>query len=154
MRRPQQSFLRRPVRRAVDLPCQVVRMRDFRLVADRLVNVSLDGLLAQPADAVLTGEPVLVSFEAPFGGLWIDIEGVITRVAHGRRPGEWTRGLGIELSPTSHTVRDALRLRLACLPPTPPRLRPGRRARPSVLRNLVRRTSVPSLAGSTWATPA
>ena len=144
-------FSRRSVRRTHHGHCQVVRARDFRLVADRVLDLSTTGLLAAPAEPVLTGERVIVSFEAPLGGMWIDAEGVVTRVVHGRRPGEWTRALGIELVDVAPPIRDALQLRLRCLPPTPPCHRPGRRLSAHALRNLTRRSGLASLAGPRWA---
>ena len=59
---------RRPSRHTVCIDCQVVRERDFRLVADRVENLSATGLLAGPADPVLTGERLIVSFRLPRSG--------------------------------------------------------------------------------------
>ena len=84
---------RRVARRAARVPCQVVRERDFRLIADRVLDLSSGGVLVGPADPVLTGERVLVSFQGRAG--WIDAEAVVARVVHGRRDGEHTRALGL-----------------------------------------------------------
>jgi c-di-GMP-binding flagellar brake protein YcgR len=72
----------------------VVRERDFRLVADRVMDLSPGGALVGPADPVLTGERVIVSFPGVDGG-WVDAEAVVARVVHGRRRGEYTRSLGL-----------------------------------------------------------
>lgn len=85
---------RRPPRLAARLRCQVVRERDFRLVADCIINLSARGVLVAPADPVLTGERVIVSF-AGSAGTWIDVQATVARVAHGRRRGEHTRSLGL-----------------------------------------------------------
>jgi hypothetical protein len=77
---------RRSSRREVVLPCQAVREHDFKLVADRTIDISVDGLLLPLRAHVLTGETLIVSFAIP--GLWIDAECVVTRVIHGRRPGD------------------------------------------------------------------
>ena len=45
----------RPVRHLARLSCQVVRERDFQLIADRIVDLSSSGLRVAPADPVLTG---------------------------------------------------------------------------------------------------
>ena len=55
--------LRPPTRRlprlAARIACQVVRERDFRLVADRVLDLSSNGVLVGPADPVLTGERIM-----------------------------------------------------------------------------------------------
>jgi hypothetical protein len=51
---------------------------------------------------------------------FVDAEAVVTRVVHGRRPGEWRRALGLELlhmDRWSHRLLGAL---LRRLPPAPP----------------------------------
>jgi hypothetical protein len=55
----------RSTRRTARVECQVVRLRDFQLVADRIENLSPNGMLVGPADPVLTGEPVIISFCMP-----------------------------------------------------------------------------------------
>ncbi|MEB2310397.1 MAG: PilZ domain-containing protein [Sorangiineae bacterium] len=113
----------RATRRTAKLTCQVVRLRDFRLVADTIEDLSPAGLRVGPADPVLTGEPLIVSFRLPGLGDWIDADAVVRRVIHGRRPGESERCLGLEL-----TYLDAYSARLVAvyarrLPPAPPRYR-------------------------------
>ncbi len=55
----------REVRRAVTLDCQVVRERDFRLVAKRMLDVSPDGMLVAVDEPLEPGERLIVSFHAP-----------------------------------------------------------------------------------------
>ena len=50
MRRSPAKAHRRATRHSVRLECQVVRERDFQLVADRIVNLSTSGILVSPAD--------------------------------------------------------------------------------------------------------
>ncbi len=119
------SFAPRTVRRTVRIDCQVVRLRDFRLIADRIEDVSPDGLLVGPADVVLTGEPVIVSFRIPGVSDYIDAEAVVARVVHGRRPGETRRALGLELTDISQFSRLLLSAFLKRLPPVPPAYRVG-----------------------------
>jgi hypothetical protein len=130
MRRPSSRTHRRHTRRLTRLACQVVRERDFRLVADTIANVSQTGLLVTPADPVLTGERLLVSFQVPGSSFWIDTEATVTRVVHGRRPGEYTRALGLEFDPLPPAARLALERSLGRLLPVPPGARPGRRVVP------------------------
>jgi len=119
------SFAPRVVRRTARIPCQVVRLRDFSLVADLIENVSPDGLLVGPADVVLTGEPVIVSFQLPGLRDYIDAEATVARVIHGRRPGETRRGLGLELTAISAFSKLLLTAYLKRLPPVPPAWRLG-----------------------------
>jgi hypothetical protein len=109
------------------VPCQVVRERDFRLVADCVVDLSPGGALVGPADPVLTGERVIVSFPG-VRGEWIDAEAVVARVVHGRRVGEHTRTLGLSFESLDGDSRKALSALLATRLPTAPGARQERRA--------------------------
>ena len=124
-------------RRLLKHRCQVVRERDFRLIADRVVDLSATGALVMPADPVLTGERVILSFQLPSSLYWIDTEAVVTRVLHGRRPGEHTRGIALELDGLSGLSRFMIERALRYLPPAPPRFRPGRRQNADLLPRLV-----------------
>lgn len=109
---------RRVARRAARVACQIVRERDFRLVADRVLNLSSGGALVGPADPVLTGERVLVSFQGSGG--WIDAEAVVARVVHGRRNGEHSRSLGLSFEALDEASRRALEQTLRrCVPVAP-----------------------------------
>jgi hypothetical protein len=90
-----------------------------------------------PADPALTGERVIVSFQLPHLLNYVDAEGVIARVLHGRRPGEHTRGLAIAFDHVSGLDQFMLERTLKYLPPAPPRYRPGRRGTEGILRELV-----------------
>lgn len=119
----------RPTRYFAKVPCQVVRERDFRLVADCVVDLSPGGALVGPADPVLTGERVIVSFQGVRGG-WIDAEAVVARVVHGRRVGEHTRTLGLSFESLDAESRAALSQLLAVQVPTAPGARQERRGLP------------------------
>jgi hypothetical protein len=110
----------RTTRRTAVFECQVVRLRDFRLIADRVENLSASGILVGPADPVLTGEPVIISFRVPGLADFIDAEAVVRRVVHGRRPGETRRALGLELLDLADYSRRLLAAFLRRLPPAPP----------------------------------
>lgn len=114
---------RRPARHTVNVNCQVVRERDFRLVADRVVNLSRNGILVAPADPVLTGEKIILSFPSPTGSGWIDAEATVARVLHGRRPGEFRRALGLEIEALDAESQQALEDCLKRVPPSPPGVR-------------------------------
>jgi hypothetical protein len=127
MRRSPRKAHRRSSRHSVRLVCQVVRERDFQLVADRIVNLSATGLVVSPADPALTGERLIVSFQIPHSGHWVDAEAVVARVVHGRRPGEHTRGLALELENVEEIPQMLLGRALQRCPPAPPGHRSGRR---------------------------
>lgn len=115
----------RLIRRTARVACQVVRLRDFRLVADCIRDMSDGGLLVGPADPVLTGEPLVVSFQVPGFSDWIDADAVVRRVAHGRRPGESSRALGLQLVDLDDYSRRLLAAYMHRLPPAPPSYRVG-----------------------------
>jgi hypothetical protein len=127
MRRTPTKAQRRSTRRSVRLVCQVVRERDFQLIADRIVNLSETGLVVSPADPALTGERLIVSFQIPHSGHWVDAEATVARVVHGRRPGEYTRALALELENVEEIPKMLLGRALRRCPPSPPGHRPGRR---------------------------
>jgi len=88
--------VRRAFRRFVRLDCQIVRERDFRIVADLALDLSTNGMLVRAKERVLTGEELIVSFKPPRCNRFFDAAGVVTRVVHGRRPGDTGPCLGIE----------------------------------------------------------
>ena len=97
---------RSSLRREVVLPCQAVREHDFKLIADRTLDISVEGLLLPLRTKVLTGESLIVSFQIP--GLWIDAEATVARVVHGRRPGDDGLAVGVLFDHISPSARAAL----------------------------------------------
>lgn len=87
--------IRSSFRRYVRLDCQVVREHDFHLVGDLALDLSTHGMLVWARERVLTGEEVIASFKLPRGGAWFDVQGVVARVVHGRRPGDYGLSFGI-----------------------------------------------------------
>lgn len=126
--RRSRPFQKRPVRHSTRQACQIVSETDFRLVADRIENLSTFGMLAGPADPVLTGEIVYVSFRLPDSGEWFDAKAVVARIVHGRRPSESARRLGLEFVELGAYDRYRLRRALEGRPAAPPGTRLGRRA--------------------------
>jgi len=124
-------------RHTVKIECQVVRDRDFSLLADRVMDLSATGALVGPADPALTGERIWVSFRIPRSTVWVDAEATVTRVVHGRRPGEFSRSLAIEFDDLEALPRFMLEEALRRVPPAPPRSAPGRRSSASLVRGLL-----------------
>ena len=109
------------------LPCQAVRERDFKLIADRTLDISVDGLLIPVQEPILTGETLIVAFPIP--GMWIDAECTVTRVVHGRRPGDDGLACGVLFDVISPSARAALAGYLHGKPPPLPRRGPLARLR-------------------------
>ncbi|HMI88411.1 MAG TPA: PilZ domain-containing protein, partial [Polyangiaceae bacterium] len=123
---------RKALRYAVRIPCQVVRERDFRLISDAVLDVSVSGMVVTAAhwvfgQSILTGDRLIVSFQLPNGHFWVDAEATVTRVARGRRRGENAPALALEFDPLPLFVRQRMRGSLRRSPPPPPQPRPGRR---------------------------
>jgi hypothetical protein len=103
----QRTSRRLATRKEISLACQAVRERDFVLVAERTLDVSVDGVLLPLKRPLLTGESLIVSFEIP--GLWIDAECTVTRVIHGRRPAdEGVMAVGVQFDVLAPSARAAL----------------------------------------------
>jgi hypothetical protein len=121
------SSRRLSMRRAVSITCQAVRERDFRLIATQTLDVSADGVLLPIGFPVLTGEPIIISFQIP--GAWIDAEASVSRVIHGRRPGDDGLAVGVIFDVVSPSSRAALAGFLHGRPPPLPRRGPLARLR-------------------------
>ena len=107
---------RHSVRRAVSAECQVVAENGFRLLGERTLDVSRQGLLlASRADASI-GESVFVALKSPNGCSWLDAEGFVARVLDG--------GIAIRFTQMSTIDRIMLAESLRGLPPPVPRRRP------------------------------
>ena len=119
----------RPLRRSVKIPCQVVRERGFSLVGRHMLDLSTEGMLVRDdvadrrssRDRVLTGDPVLVTFLAPFSQRWIDAEAIVARVIHGRRTYDRGRAFGIVFEHIDSEARRQLQRELDWFAPMRPR---------------------------------
>lgn len=119
-----ESF-RRAFRRYVRVDCELVRVHDFVRVGDLALDMSTDGMLVRATRRVLTGEEVVVTFKPPGSNDWFDAMGIVSRVLHGRRPGDYGLCVGISFLGLSdadrHRLFESLRGRSA-----PDALRPPR----------------------------
>lgn len=121
---PARASRRVSTRRGLILPCQAVRESDFKLIAERTLDVSVDGLLlpVRGDERVGTGDALIVSFEIP--GMWIDAEAIVSRVILGRRPGDDGKACGVLFHTISPAARAALAGHLHGKPPPLPRRGP------------------------------
>lgn len=120
---------RRAVRRAASTSCQAVGMRGFRLLGERVVDLSPRGMLVTCDVGAELGEQVMVSFLAPGSrGRWLDAEATVARIIQGYRPHDPGYCIGLEFDYFERSARNELLTRLAGVPPPVPRRR-LRRAR-------------------------
>src|SRR5205085_11227351 len=98
---------------------------DFTLVGDLALDLSTNGMLVRAVRRVLTGEEVFLAFRPPRSNRWIDAQGIVSRVVHGRRPGDSGLSFGIEFHTIDADHREllleALRGMRAPDPSRPPR---------------------------------
>ncbi len=112
---------RRSVRRFVRLECEVVRERGFKLLGRKALDLSTSGIRFAALDHALTGEPVILAFRAPGAKVWIDAEGTVSRVVHGRRTMDFGASMAVHFSSLPDELRTILRKQLLKCPPTVPK---------------------------------
>jgi hypothetical protein len=112
---------RQSTRRAVDLECEVIAERGFRLLGRRVLDLSSDGMLLRSDADVELGEDVVLTVRAPSGLSWIDGEAKVTRIVRGRRRGDGGRCLGLRFERMDAVSRAMLLGSLRGLPPPVPK---------------------------------
>lgn len=110
------SRRRRTLRRDFRTDCQAVQLDGFRLIGQRILDLSPRGALIHVDEAVTPGDELVLSFRAPRGGPIIDTTAEVRRVfaKHGR-PVAGTAFLDLEPD-----ARHELLVRLAGFPPPVP----------------------------------
>ena len=111
------------MRRAVRLRCRV-RRRDGRLVGDRTVDLSPQGLLLYSDEFLPRGARLLVSFQATELPLWFDTFATVSRTVEGRRPADRGRAIGLHFESLPAVSRLILRGHLRKAPPIVPQREP------------------------------
>jgi hypothetical protein len=96
-------------------------MDTWRLVGDRTVDLSPEGMLILSDEEVAYGAELVVSFQATELPIWFDTLATVTRVVEGRRPGDTGRALGVHFETLPSVSRLILRGHLKRHPPTLPR---------------------------------
>lgn len=105
------------MRRMVRLACRVRRMEDWRLLGDRTVDLSPQGMLVLSDERIEEQTECVVSFQATELPIWFDACARITRVVEGRRPGDKGRALGVHFETLPAVSRLILRGFLRRHPP-------------------------------------
>ena len=109
------------VRRAVRVDCQAIALNGFRLLGERIVDLSEEGALVAADRDVRIGEKVLVSFRAPQSDRWIDVEGRVARIVDGWRPGDPGFAFGLRFDEIDPGSRRILKWSLFGIPPAAPK---------------------------------
>lgn len=123
--RPTHPQRRHASRRAVDLRCEAVRDRGFRLAGDRILDLSAEGAFLVTQLSLELGDEVILSFKAPRTRFWIDARGVVVRQIAGKRKSDRARGVGLRFLPIEGAERAVLEATLSKAPPTLPRRPPS-----------------------------
>jgi PilZ domain len=116
---------RREMRRATRLGCTVRTMDAWRLVGDRTLDLSPQGMLLLSDERLDYGTELVVSFQATELPIWFDTLATVTRLVEGRRPGDDGRAFGVHFETLPAVSRLILRGHLRRQPsPMPRRERP------------------------------
>ena len=97
------------MRRFTRLGCTVRRMDTWRLVGDRTIDLSPQGMLLLSDERLDYGTELVVSFQATELPIWFDTLATVTRVVEGRRPGDDGRALGVHFETLPAVSRLILR---------------------------------------------
>jgi hypothetical protein len=93
-------------------------MDTWRLVGDRTLDLSPQGMLLLSDECLDWGTELVVSFQATELPIWFDTLASVTRVVEGRRPGDAGRALGVHFETLPSVSRLILRGHLRRHPPT------------------------------------
>jgi PilZ domain len=113
---------RRAIRRAIQIDCEVVRERDFKLVGKKTFDLSTDGMLVPTSLDVDPGDELIVSFYMTPLGIHFDTEATAARIIRGvRREDREGPCVGVKFRPLDPIARHILRGALRRVPPPLPR---------------------------------
>jgi hypothetical protein len=96
------------IRRSIRIGCRVRRL-DWRLVGDRTIDLSPEGMLVSSDELLATGTDLVVSFQATELPIWFDTMATVARTVEGRRPGDTGRAIGIKFDTLPAVSRLILR---------------------------------------------
>jgi hypothetical protein len=111
---------RRAIRRAIQMPCTLVRARDLKIVGKRGLDLSQDGMLVGALDEVREGEGIIVSFTFTPFAIPFHVEGQVARVLHGRRGNDRMPAVAVSFDSIDPVSRLILRGNLRRIPPVLP----------------------------------
>jgi hypothetical protein len=112
------------IRRLTRLGCVVRRVDTWRLVGDRTIDVSPEGMLVLSDERLDAGTELVVSFQATELPIWFDTLAIVSRIVEGRRPGDAGRAIGVRFETLPAVSRLILRGHLRKHPTAQPRREP------------------------------
>lgn len=125
MRNRSARRFRRTARHVVAARGQAVALDGFRLIGERILDASAEGVLLACDDRVAIGEAVIVSFPVPDSELWFDAEAEVVRVLRGEREGDPGYCAGLRFVGFDRRERLELGVDLRALPLVPRQVRWG-----------------------------
>lgn len=108
------------MRRKVNAPCEAVGLEGFRLLGQKILDLSPFGMLVAADAPVHAGEEVVVTFKIPGTAHWVDATARVARVIEGWRPFDPGYAMGLQFTDISLESRMRLREDLRGCPPPPP----------------------------------
>ena len=112
---------RMAIRRAIEVPCCVVRFQDGRILGTRAIDLTPNGMRIELRDVdVGLGDLLHVCFRATQLAKWFYCDARAARVLHGRRASERGRSLGLEFEGLDAVSRLLLGGALRRVPPPIP----------------------------------
>lgn len=111
---------RRAIRRAIQIPCTLIRSRDLKVVGTQSLDLSQDGMLVGALDEVSEGEGMLVSFTFTRFAIPFHVEGQAARVLRGRRAKDRMPAIAMSFESLDAVSRLILRGHLRKIPPVLP----------------------------------
>ncbi len=108
------------IRRAIQLPCTLVRARDLKVVGRQGLDLSENGMLVGAMDELSPGDDVLVSFTFTQFRIPFNVEGRIARMLHGRRTRDRMPAVAMSFETMDPVSRLILRGNLRRVPPVLP----------------------------------
>ncbi len=111
------------MRHAANLTCEVVREADFCRIGTRTLDVSTEGMRVaiDECEEVCVGDDLFVAVQLTPMGLWFDAKATVTRVVHGRRPGDKGPEIGIRFQNLSSIAKLILKGAVRKVPPPLPK---------------------------------
>ncbi|MDQ3033709.1 MAG: PilZ domain-containing protein [Myxococcota bacterium] len=125
MRNRPAARYRRTARHALAARGQAVALDGFRLIGERILDASAEGVLLACDDRIAIGESVILSFPVPNSDLVFDAEAEVVRIVRGERDGDRGYCAGLRFVDFDRRDRLALGLDLRSLPLAPRQVRWG-----------------------------
>ena len=75
----------------MNLSCEAVRLAEFRRVGKFLLDLSPRGAMLACDEKVELGQELIVSFQLPLTGVWVDTEAEVVRIGNRVAVDSWAR---------------------------------------------------------------